>query len=97
MLRRQFPYRPASAYGGSEGNATRRPSVRIVSRFDLTEPFHQGDQYAHFGVHYGATVGMCLTGVSHKDGYALAKCVRRAFVDGMLQQQWTAAIDAHYG
>jgi hypothetical protein len=69
-----------------------RPSVLVMSRHDLTMPFHYGDAFGHFGGHYGATKGMCLTGLSHKSGYELTRCLRRTFVDGMFQQWWLNAM-----
>lgn len=70
------------------------PQLRVLSRFDLTMPFHFSDRYVHFGVHYGATRGMCLTGIDHKRGYELSQCLRETWVDAMLYVQWLNVIDA---
>ena len=71
-----------------------RPAVLVMSRHELTMPFHTGDLFGHFGVHYGATKGMCLTGISHKQAYELSRCLRRTYVDGMLIQWWLNAMHA---
>lgn len=71
-----------------------RPSVRILSRYELTLPFHFGNTHGHFGVHYGSTKGMCLTGISHKQGYELSRCLRKTFPDGMLIQWWFNVLES---
>jgi hypothetical protein len=84
----------SSSYPFSADRATwqRTPTVLIMSRFELTHPFHYGDEFGHFGVHYGSTRGMCLTGISHKQAYQLSRCLRRTFVDGMVIQWWLNAM-----
>ena len=72
----------------------KRPSVLIMSRYDLTYPFHHDDRFVHTGVHYGSTLGMCLTGVDYKKVYEVVRCQREAYVDGMFIQWWLNAIAA---
>ena len=69
-------------------------SVHYISRHDLTSPLHySGATFGHFGVHYGATTGMCLTGVSRSDKYGLDKCWRNTAGDWMLIQWWLSILD----
>eukprot|EP00658_Telonema_sp_P-2_P030383 TRINITY_DN22952_c0_g1_i1.p1 TRINITY_DN22952_c0_g1~~TRINITY_DN22952_c0_g1_i1.p1 ORF type:complete len:198 (+),score=16.00 TRINITY_DN22952_c0_g1_i1:110-703(+) len=70
------------------------PFVVVISRHHMTLPFHFGNDYCHFGIHYGSTEGMCYTGYQRK-GYGLENCVRKTFVDDMLPEIWFNAIASY--
>eukprot|EP00760_Papus_ankaliazontas_P008026 PhM_4_TR13646/c0_g1_i1/m.33615 len=64
-------------------------SVVWLDRWSLTFPFHVSfDGYAHTGVHYGASRGMCMTGLTHKALYDPSTCTRKTTPDDVLPQVW---------
>ena len=66
----------------------------LISRDQITLPLHFGNSFVHFGVHYGASEGMCNTGHSRSERYAFANCVRRTWGDDAMIIMWLNAIDS---
>jgi hypothetical protein len=77
-----------------DNNAAFR-DVLLISRDQITLPLHFGNTFVHFGVHYGASEGMCNTGHSRSERYEFAKCVRRTWADDAVIIMWLNAIDQH--
>ena len=66
--------------------------ILIVDRFQVTSPLHIGDRYGQFGVHYGNSKGMCLTG--SPKGYDPKSCDRDTVADDVVMQMWFNALAA---
>lgn len=68
------------------------PSDRFVmiSRHLITLPLHFGVEWVHFGLHYGASEGMCNTGHERK-GYEFAYCVCKTWGDDAVILAWLNA------
>lgn len=70
------------------------PFFILLPRYEMTTPFHVGNRYGHFGVHYGSSLGMCLTGGA-RPGYEMRVCLRKPWVDTMVAEMWINAIASH--
>lgn len=80
-------YCSANDEHNQKGTLAAFKNVHYVARHELTSPLHSsGGKFGHFGVHYGATKGMCLTGMNRNEKYSLQKCVRNTAADWMLLQ-----------
>jgi hypothetical protein len=63
--------------------------VARIDRLAITQPFHFEELgFVHAGIHYGATKGMCTTGLSHKAHYEFSKCVKKTYPEAMINQMW---------
>lgn len=78
------------------GEGSAENTVLLVSRFHITMPFHFTDEWAHFGIHYGATKGMCLTGIDYKASYEVSRCLRKTYPETMVYTLWTNAVEEWY-
>jgi hypothetical protein len=65
-----------------------------ISRHQMTLPLHFGIEWVHFGLHYGASEGMCNTGHSRK-GYEFAFCVAKTWGDDAVIIAWLNALAEH--
>jgi hypothetical protein len=70
-------------------------NLLLISRDQVTLPLHFGNTFVHFGVHYGASEGMCNTGHARSERYQFAMCVRRTWGDDAVIIMWLNAIEQH--
>jgi len=60
-----------------------------IDRYSIYSPFHFDELgFVHFGIHYGATRGMCMTGLSRNQGYELSQCVKKTYPEEMINYVW---------
>lgn len=71
-----------------------RKEVVMIARDQITLPLHFGRGWVHFGVHYGASKGMCNTGHNRK-GYEFALCLQSTWGDDAVMLAWLNAYHYH--
>eukprot|EP00742_Colponemidia_sp_Colp-10_P017617 GILJ01020275.1.p1 GENE.GILJ01020275.1~~GILJ01020275.1.p1 ORF type:complete len:329 (+),score=17.36 GILJ01020275.1:156-1142(+) len=67
----------------------------VIPRHEMTMPFHIGNRYGHFGMHYGSSKGLCCAGFG-RPGYEMVKCLRKTWVDNMISELWLNAFVSHH-
>jgi hypothetical protein len=66
----------------------------LISRHQITLPLHFGNDWVHFGLHYGASEGMCNTG-HNRYGYEFSLCVCKTWGDDAVIVSWLNAFAEH--
>lgn len=77
-----------------EDYMSRRQDSVLISRNQITLPLHYGHEFVHFGIHYGASEGMCNTGHERK-GYEYSYCLGKTWGDDAVIIAWMNAYAQH--